>query len=580
MNPPEKDPSGRRLELIEEITLLKKRIEALEESEARFRAIATYSRDWECFIDNDGRLLWTNPAVLELTGYSIEECMDMRDFPLPCVVEADREMIARVFSSILADQYSGNDLECRLLCKDGSMKWASVSWCHIYDDRGSCIGHRSSIRDITARKDAEEKYREIFENAVEGIFQTTPEGRFISVNPALARMFGYASPKEFIDSVSDMSAQVYADPKKRLEHLAMLEERGVIRGFETFGIKKDGSTFWGSISSRAVRDDAGNVIRYEGFVQDITARKRMEEELTMHRDYLGELVAERTAKIREETARRRQKEEQYLALVESITEWVWETDVDFSHTYISSRVFDILGYRSEDIIGKSPFDFMPRDEAERTKPLLIKLFSEKQPFRSLKHLCLHKNGSLHSIEANGLPFFDREGNLLGYRGSCRDVTEQTKTMDTLMMNEEELKAKSEALEEVNSALKVLLNQRDEDRKEMEETFLLNVRELVLPYVNRIQRSRLGMKEQTYLDIIKANLNEITASFSSGIRQYNLTPKEIEVASHIKDGRTTKEIAELMGVASSAIDSHRNNIRKKLGLNNKKVNLRSHLFSMK
>src|SRR5207253_4456786 len=107
------------------------------------------------------------------------------------------------------------------------------------------------IRDITERKrsedalkKAEEKYRAIFENAVEGIFQTTPEGGYVSVNPALARMYGYGSPEELMASVSDIGHQVYVDPNSRLEFKRQMEEKGVVEGFEYRVYRKDGSKIW------------------------------------------------------------------------------------------------------------------------------------------------------------------------------------------------------------------------------------------------------------------------------------------------------------------------------------------------
>jgi DNA-binding CsgD family transcriptional regulator len=183
------------------------------------------------------------------------------------------------------------------------------------------------------------------------------------------------------------------------------------------------------------------------------------------------------------------------------------------------------------------------------------------------------------FEASGCPFFDQKGNFLGYRGSCHDITEQKKMMDALKERERELTAKSEALEEVNTALKVLLRQREEDKKELEARLVSNIREMVLPYIHRMQKDKPDLRHRTYLDVVTANLNEIMSPFPNMIKQLNFTPREIEVASLIKEGRTTKEIAEFLGIATSAIDSHRNNIRNKLGLNNKKVNLRSHLLSL-
>lgn len=126
---------------------------------------------------------------------------------------------------------------------------------------------------------AEEKYRSIFENAVEGIFQTTPDGRYLSINPALARLYGYESPEEMIGAVTDIRRQVYVDPDRRNEFTRMLEAHDAVTGFEAQVYRKGGSVIWVSESARAVRDRQGALLCYEGTVEDITERKRLEQQL-------------------------------------------------------------------------------------------------------------------------------------------------------------------------------------------------------------------------------------------------------------------------------------------------------------
>jgi PAS domain S-box-containing protein len=141
-------------------------------------------------------------------------------------------------------------------------------------------------RDITQRKEseealrqAEEKYRSIFENAAEGIFQTTPEGRHISANPALVRMYGYSSEEELINHITDIEQQLYVDPKRRSQFVQFLDENGSVSNFESQVYRKDGSIIWTSENARAVRDSQGNLLYYEGTVEDITKRKQAEEAL-------------------------------------------------------------------------------------------------------------------------------------------------------------------------------------------------------------------------------------------------------------------------------------------------------------
>lgn len=129
------------------------------------------------------------------------------------------------------------------------------------------------------RQLAEEKYRGIFENAVEGIFQTTVEGRFVTANPALARMFGYDSPEDLLENVSNIAEQLYVDPEHRTEFRRLMLRDGFVSGFEIQAQRKDGGVVWVSVSARVVRDTDGEIVGYEGTVEDITERKQAERAL-------------------------------------------------------------------------------------------------------------------------------------------------------------------------------------------------------------------------------------------------------------------------------------------------------------
>ena len=126
---------------------------------------------------------------------------------------------------------------------------------------------------------SELKYRNIFENAVEGIYQSTTEGRFITANAALARMAGYDSPEELIESIKDIGTQFYVHPEDRKRFLKIRDEKGFVFGFEVEFYRKDGSTFWVVVNARVVRNEQGNIIHNEGLIEDITVRKHAEEQL-------------------------------------------------------------------------------------------------------------------------------------------------------------------------------------------------------------------------------------------------------------------------------------------------------------
>jgi PAS domain-containing protein/DNA-binding CsgD family transcriptional regulator len=177
---------------------------------------------------------------------------------------------------------------------------------------------------------------------------------------------------------------------------------------------------------------------------------------------------------------------------------------------------------------------------------------------------------------------ERTMDLLQFSESLKtEIVERKEAEKKLRKRERELKMKSSNLQEVNTAMKVLLDQREQDRREVEETVMNNVKELLAPYLERLKKTKLTDVQLAHVRVLETNLDNIISPFLKTLhsRHLNLTPKEIRVASLIKEGRTTKEIAELLGMSVAAVDFHRNNIRKKLGLRNKKANLVSHLASM-
>jgi len=162
-----------------------------------------------------------------------------------------------------------------------------------------------------------------------------------------------------------------------------------------------------------------------------------------------------------------------------------------------------------------------------------------------------------------------------------DISGRKQAEKALREREAELKIKTHSLEEANTALRVLLKRRDDDKTELEEKMLVNVKQLVIPFLEEVKKRRLDPEQMAYMDILESNLNDIISPFLRNIsaKYVNLTPTEIRVAHFIKEGRTTKEIAEFMALSPRTIETHRKNIRKKLGIERKKGNLRSHLLPL-
>ncbi|OPY69835.1 MAG: Sporulation kinase E [Syntrophorhabdaceae bacterium PtaU1.Bin034] len=255
---------------------------ALWESETKFRDLSEKSLVGIYLIQH-GLFRYVNPRFAEIFGYRVEEIIDKKA-PRDLIFPEDVEMVEENIRKRVSGETKSLAYEFRGITKNGQTINVDC-----YSSRTEFRGESAligTLQDITERKiaeellrQAEEKYRGIFENAVEGIFQSTPEGRFIAANPALAKMLGYASPEEMVTSLSDISSQVYVDPAKRTEFMRVLERDGIIRGFECEHYRRDGSRMWVSMDARAVRARDGSVIYYEGTVADITEKKKAEDQV-------------------------------------------------------------------------------------------------------------------------------------------------------------------------------------------------------------------------------------------------------------------------------------------------------------
>ena len=262
---------------------------ALRDSETRFRLMIEQSPLSIQIFSPEGRTLRANRAWEELWGVTLDMIPDYNVLQDPQLVEKGlMPYIERGFAGeaavIPAVQY-----EPEISIPDVSevaYRWVRAFIYPVKAADGSIQEVVLIHEDITERLKAEEerwraeaKYRSIFENAVEGIFQTTAEGEFVTANPALARMYGYASPEDLLEKVSNIEDQIYADPGRRGDFIRLARRDGLVQDFEMRVRRGDGMTTWTSVNARAVRDEVGEVVGFEGFVKDVTEQKRAEEAL-------------------------------------------------------------------------------------------------------------------------------------------------------------------------------------------------------------------------------------------------------------------------------------------------------------
>ncbi len=232
-------------------------------------------------LDPEGNLTSVNSAIERVTGYSKQEALGMNFAQIVTAEDLDR---ARGLMGSMAGPECGTTCDLVICAKDGRRVAVEVSARPIVVN-GVTTGVHGIARDATGRKDteralreAEAKYRAIFENAQEGVFQTTLDGRFLTCNPALARIYGYNSPEELIAS-RGASRRIYVEEGRREKFVRLTRENGSITGFESRVYRRDGTIIWTSEKARTVTDEDGEPLYFEGFVEDITERKKVAEEL-------------------------------------------------------------------------------------------------------------------------------------------------------------------------------------------------------------------------------------------------------------------------------------------------------------
>ncbi len=275
-----------------------------------------------------------------------------------------------------------------------------------------------------------------------------------------------------------------------------------------------------------------------------------------------------------------ESKEKYRYLVESSPDAIAVIQ-DNRHQLINSEFTRLFGYTQSDLDDHVDF-FMTIKSQDRkmVRERINKRLDGKEVYP--KKWC----GDFVTKDNKLIPC-ETSGNVIQYNGRpatlviIRDITERRRSEIALQESRELLKVKAQDLEEVNTALKVLLKQRAQDKFELEKKVLFNVEQRILPLLQQIKNGSLDFRQKSLIDILESNINEIVSSFS--IRLYTrpgkLTPAEIQVCNLIKRGKTSLEIAGLLYVSEKTIAAHRRNIRKKLGIKNKKENLRTYLLAL-
>ncbi len=291
----------------------------------------------------------------------------------------------------------------------------------------------------------------------------------------------------------------------------------------------------------------------------------------------------------------RKSEERLHLAMDISSDGVWDRNVVTGETVYGENWARLVGYTLDELKQKNIkfTDLLHPEDLEKTQTLVIEHFQGKTERYVAEFRLRTKKGGWRWILARGqVAERDEHGEPLRFMGTHTDITKQKEAELRLLASAEHLEElvesrtrqlalKTENLEQANVALTVLLKKRDHDKKDLEEQMLANVKVLISPYLEKLKKSELTERQEGCLNILETNLSNVISPFLHRLTAHHLryTPTEIQVANMIKDGRTSKEIAEIMNLSPETVSNHRKHIRKKSGISNKKVNLRTALLSL-
>lgn len=343
-----------------------------EQARALLASIVEFSDDAIHVTDLEGTIVSWNRGAEELCGYSSDEILGQNVSTL--VPEGEREHLQQSLTAI-REGSTIRPFDATYRHKDGDLIGISLSISPVRNSEGKVVGASAIARDISERmrlhselQEAGEKYRGIFDGAIEGIFQVSPDGKFLAANSALATMLGYATANELISSITSLSNLIWADPDERSRFLQQLGEQGSVWRFEGRASRKDGGTVWTSVSCRGVRSADGRLLYYQGFLEDITDRRRTEMQL-------------------------RNSEARYRSTFEQAAVGIAHASFGGKFLRCNARFAEIVGYPIDEIPGLTAQELTHPDDLETTAVMLQQVASGAPGASTFEKRYIRKDGN-------------------------------------------------------------------------------------------------------------------------------------------------------------------------------------------
>jgi PAS domain S-box-containing protein len=425
-------------------------------------------------------------------------------------------------------------------------------------------------RSKDALRDVQTRYRLLFEHAPDGIMIVDPAtARFVEFNEAAHRQLGY-SPEEFANlSIPDIeTVESPVEVSRRIEKV-MHQGRD---DFETKLRTRQGNIR--NIQVTAQMTEISGKAVYHCVWRDITEYKKATEAL-------------------------KESEEILKAIINGSPVPQFVVDGNHRVAHWNKAMEKLTGVGGKEMIGTDRHLRLAYNEERTCLADLVMDDKTEEIFRAYPGksrrsnliegayevtdlVCIPGKEEEKWVHFTAAQIRDSKGSVIGAVETLEDITELARAIEALKKREQDLEIQSVNLTEAYTALKVLLQHKEEDKETLEKMFLANVRELVLPYIDKLESTRPSGTQKAYIDIVKSNLNDIISPFlqKMSVIDYRLTPAELQVAIFIKEGKSSKEVAQALNIGMGTVETHRKSIRHKLGLSKIKVNLQSYLRSLK
>nr|MBP7323725.1 PAS domain S-box protein [Deltaproteobacteria bacterium] len=407
-----------------------------------------------------------------------------------------------------------------------------------------------TLIDITPLRQAEAellKHKVIFENTQVGNTICTLEGILTNINPAYGQMMGY-SPDELVGQHYSLVIHDSEKYGKKAGHFVQLLREGKLTNLEVLHQKKDGTIIPTLVNAAVIRNDRGEPAYIAVSTIDITEQKQLEKDLKNFKT-----ISDRS----------------------NIGNAIYDLN-GFVH-YMNEAMAAMHGYRVEEASGKHYSFFHTEDQMPDVEAKYRHL-DRAGHIRNVEIKDKRKDGTTFPILVNATRIEDGQGNPRFTALSALDISYRKKIEHSLREHEQALEVRNLRLQEMNTALKVLMNRSEDDHLEMEEQVVANVQDSALPLLEGLKKTNLNDQQKMFVDALQSALHTIISPFLRNISYHNdFSSTELMIVNLIKQGKQTSEIAEMLHLAHRTIDTYRGRIRKKLGICNAKANLRSQLI---